>query len=82
MNYGEPFCEKSECMKNSQKAKQFCREHDPEYKERLQNIKGLIEIPLEVVLDFVERWNKGDNEKRVAKSTQDLRDWLHPNKLD
>ena len=35
-------------------------------------MKKEIKESLRVVLDYVERWNKGDKEKEVAKAAQDL----------
>jgi len=35
------------------------------------------EEALETVLDFVERWNKGDEEQEVAEAVQILQEWLN-----
>ena len=76
MNYGQPFCSNEDCTRNTDKGKEFCKEHDPIFQEYLRDIKTILRPSLMIVLDFVERWNKQDEERRVAEAAGDLGVWL------
>jgi len=40
--------------------------------EERDRVRGVIEKPLGIVADFVERWNKQDKEKDVAQAIEEL----------
>lgn len=39
-------------------------------------MNGRIVTDIEIVLDFVERWNKGDDEDMVAGAAARIESWL------
>ena len=40
--------------------------------EERERVRGEIKKPLEIVADFVERWNKQDEDKDVAQAVEEL----------
>jgi len=44
--------------------------------EQKKELSKKIEKPLEIIEDFIERWNKQDKEREVAQAIQDLKKLL------